>query len=133
MTTLLNGVLGGALAALVAVTVVTSLPVGPSPLRSRGDDPRYHRGRTSLVAVGYGALAGGVGVAVALAGGGLGVPPSRVVALGAALGWSVLLCGVVTVGWRLVAGSRDRWRWLAAFHLVFGVALGVWVRLTWVT
>lgn len=140
MTTLFNGVLGGAFAALVA-SVAAAFLGGASPLpplrrATTAAVERRRRGMDTLVAVGYGALAGGALVALELfALGLLAVPPSRVAALGLALGWSLLLCGVALVVWRRRGPERlaDRWPGVVAFHLAFGLALGAWLRLTWVT
>lgn len=140
MTTLFNGVLGGAFAALVA-SVAAAFLGGASPLpplRRAATEAveRRRRGLDTLVAVAYGTVAGGALVGLELSALDLlAVPPSRAAALGLAVGWSLLVCGAALLVWRRTGPERlaDRWSGVVAFHLAFGLALGVWIRLTWVT
>ena len=129
MTTLLNGLLGGGAAGLVAALAVQAMA---------SSDARP----SALAGVADGALAGLGFVAVELSVAGvLGVPPSLGEALGAAVGWSALLCLGLLASRRLPRSGGANGgvpvvpaaRLLIAYHLAFGVGLGLWVRLTWIT
>ncbi|WP_276271977.1 hypothetical protein [Haloarcula litorea] len=126
MTTLVNGLLGGLAAGLLASAV--AVWVGPAS--------RSSRARTVAGAGGYGAVAGAVLVALELfVLGLLGVPPTRGEALAVAVGWSALLLAL-TAAVRATRSDGSGWpplRALVAFHVVYGLLLGAWIRLTWIT
>lgn len=140
MTTLLNGVLGGLLVGLLAAVAVRRVAADPSAtaaLSRRLPGAASSRWREGFLQVAYGALAGGLLVALELyVLGLLGVPPTPVEAFGTALAWSaVLFVSLLTVA-RLdtpAVDSRSTLLELAVFHLVFGLGLGLWIRMTWIT
>lgn len=142
MTTILNGLLGGLLAGLVA-GVVTKLVTDESSatavmLRGRlGNGAATSRWGAVAVQSSYGGLAGGVLVVLELfVLGILAVPPTLGDALGIAVTWSALLFGTLVVFWRFDSSlSLDRSRLveLFAFHLIYGLGLGGWIRMTWIT
>lgn len=142
MTTILNGVLGGVLVGLIAAGV-TWLVADESSVTSivldRVSGSRASVSRWMVVAsqVAYGGFAGGLLVALELlVVGVLAVPPTSGDALGVAIAWSTLLFGLVIVSWRLgIARSitRPQFVELLVFHLVYGIGLGIWIRLTWIT
>ena len=139
MTTVPNGIVGGLLAAIVAVGLtppIAGLRVsGRATASNTRVRPRSRRWTVGLSVV-YGAVAGGLFLVLELyVFGVLGVPPGVLEALGSALLWSAVLCA----GWlavrrvapgRLDAIAADH---LVVFHLVFGVGLGLWIRVTWIT
>lgn len=128
MTTIINGLLGGAVVALVA-TLAARLVGGGGKSASRW--------RSYLSAVVYGSAAGGALVALELfVLGVLAVPPSISEAVTVSVAWSVVLLSVSLVVWRFVHGAeseRANRRQLVAYHVVFGFSLGVWIRMTWIT
>jgi hypothetical protein len=142
MTTLLNGVLGGAIVGgfAAAVTAIVAKRAGTgdgskgTPERSRAGAIGWKRG---ILLVGYGSALGGGLLALELfVLGVLGVPPTLGEAFAVALAWSGVVFGAVFVGWR-VGGSRlltqgDRQQ-LLVYHLCYGLGLGAWIRLTWIT
>jgi hypothetical protein len=141
MTTILNGALGGLLVGLVAGAVGqfgAAGPPAPAAVLTRAVGTRRSSARwlTAAVHLVYGAFAGGLLVALELyVLDVLGVPPSLADALGVAVVWALLLLAV-TVGLQraLSPPSSDRpIRDLVIYHLVYGVGLGAWIRLTWIT
>jgi hypothetical protein len=134
MTTVVNGVVGGAVVGLVAAVVVGLVR------RDDGDGNNGPRGPGWLRPVAYilyGAAAGGVLVALELSVlGVLGVPPGRLETLVLTLVWSAVLFGAVTTADRagadgsVLGDGLDR---RLAFHVLYGIGLGFWIRLTWVT
>lgn len=141
MTTPLNGLVGGALAALLAAAAAGlvgdgSSPTAPASGTAFGDRLRALGWRGLALQVAYGSAAGGALVAFELfVGGGLGVPPTAVEAFSATLVWSAVLFGLATALRRFgVRTPVDRsLRGRLAYYLVYGVGLGVWIRLTWIT
>ena len=125
MTTVLNGLVGGLVAGGVAAVAAELVFDGPRDWT-----------RVALE-LGYGAAAGGVLLALELfVLGVLGVPPATREALGVALGWSVALFVALAGLERVVRGrglDRPFVAGLAAYHLVYGLCLGVWIRVTWIT
>jgi hypothetical protein len=141
MTTLVNGLLGGALAALLATAGASLVPraatEGSQNTRGRTDPSRRIRWLPPLVGVLYGSTAGGLLVVLELSVLGLlAVPPTLAATLRVAVGWSALLF-VLSVPGRSVLHGHLRGRLdlatLLVYHLVYGVGLGLWVRLTWIT
>lgn len=140
MTTLLNGLVGGLLVGLGAGIVAQVLTGDLTP---RAMPPGVFGGReatTRWVAgamqVAYGGLAGLALIALELfVLGLLAVPPTIAEALGIALAWSGLLLGMLVVGWRAVSPALDRprLRGLIVYHVGYGLGLGVWIRMTWIT
>lgn len=142
MTTLLNGVLGGAVVG--ALAAVATGVVGTRAGAGRGDATASEHGpvaggrwRFGLLLVVYGSGLGGALVALELyALGVLGVPPTLVEAFAVALAWSALVFGAVVVGWRVGSGTpltRTRRQLILVYHLGYGLGLGAWIRLTWIT
>ncbi|GAB3417016.1 hypothetical protein GCM10027435_15220 [Haloparvum alkalitolerans] len=143
MTTLLNGLLGGFAAGIVATIAVRAVVARTVTSRA---GVSVEGPRSIPLGVAYGALAGLGFVAGELyVAGALGVPPSFGEALAAAAVWSALLClGLLAIGRLLRSGGADGGvdggvpvvppaRLLVAYHLAFAVGLGVWIRLTWIT
>jgi len=141
MTTLVNGLLGGALAALLATAGASLVPSAPSDAspnpRGRTEPSRSSHWLPPLVGVLYGSTAGGLLVALERSVLGLlAVPPTLEAALGVAVGWSALLFVLSVPGRRVLRGHlRERVdvATLLVYHLLYGVGLGLWVRLTWIT
>lgn len=141
MTTILNGLLGGLLTGLVAGVVTQLVTDDPSAtaeaLKGRlGNRVATSRWGEFAVQLSYGGLAGGVLVALELyVLGMLAVPPTIGEALGIAVTWSALLFGTQVVFWRVVSSPLDRSHLveLLAYHLVYGLGLGAWIRMTWIT
>lgn len=143
MTTVVNGVIGGAIVGLLAGLVVVGLRVRMPSANSATLGPllgeRATQSWTRLLGGGlvYGAVGGGVLVALVLfVGGGLGVPPSTAAAFGVAILWAALLfAGVVLLSRRSDGAGADEafLRLALAFHVVYGLGLGLWIRLTWIT
>ena len=142
MTTLLNGLLGGLVVGLVA-GVAATLVADDGPAVSTvfetalGREPSRSRAVGLLVATLYGGVAGLLLVALELyALGVLAVPPAVAEAFGVALVWSAVLF-LATVGVRRAVADRaaagSGLVGLAVYHLVYGVGLGVWIRMTWIT
>lgn len=141
MTTLLNGLLGGLLIGLLAGAVTGFVESDPSVtarmLEKTAEDgtPTSRLSELAGKAL-YGGLAGGVLLALELfALGVLAVPPARAEALGVAVAWSALLfvlwAVVLRVG--LSLPSETYLRELFVYHLVYGLGLGIWIRVTWIT
>ncbi|WP_254838604.1 hypothetical protein [Natronomonas marina] len=140
MTTVLNGLLGGLLVGVLAATVTRSVDTEPSAWAARTTDAlgvrtvaaRWLDGATRVA---YGGVGGGALVALELyVLGVLAVPPTVGEAFGMAVAWSALLFAVRVLFAR-VGPSPDRSRLVAplVYHLVYGLGLGVWIRLTWIT
>ena len=141
MTTVLNGLIGGLVAGLVAAgaarLVAADGSAAPSPAAAVLGR-RAASGWSGLAAAAlYGCVAGGALVAFELSVlGVLGVPPATREALGVALGWSVALFVALAALERVARGralDRPFVAELAAYHLVYGLCLGVWIRATWIT
>lgn len=140
MTTILNGLLGGFVAGLLAVGAVGLLRAAGITGRasesgaSNGGRDLSRRSELLLV-LGYAALAGAVLVALELIVlGVLAVPPTRYEALAVGLAWGLGLFAAVGAAVIAAAPSlRSRLADLAAFHLAYGLLLGLWIRLTWIT
>lgn len=142
MTTILNGLLGGFVIGVVAV-IVTRLVANEPPATGAvlesvlGVDASSSRLVEFLIPLVYGTLAGGTLVALELfVLGILAVPPTTVEALGVAVVWGALLFGTLSIILR-VASPRSftdtNLRNLLVYHLVYGLGLGVWIRMTWIT
>jgi hypothetical protein len=142
MTTLLNGLLGGLVVG--ALTAVATGLVGDGPsattaLAERALGGRGSRSRWGSFAarVLYGVLAGVAVVAVELYALRLvGVPPTVGEAFAVAFAGSAFLFVIAFIACRVVlsrATDRSYLGELLAYHLVFGVGFGVWIRLTWIT
>lgn len=140
MTTILNGLLGGLLIGLVAGTVTQLADSDPSAtavvlagaVGARASSTRAVQLVAQLL---YGCLAGGVLLVLELyLLEFLGVPPTISEALGVAVAWSALLFGTVVAVWRVVASlSAEQLREVFVYHLVYGIGLGLWIRVTWIT
>lgn len=142
MTTVLNGLLGGLLAGVIAAVAAR---------RARGEPPavgsllawvvgnRNARARWAghAARLAYGGVAGAALVTLELTVvSALAVPPGLGAALGIAVAWSAVLAGLLVVGRRLAAAipfCHAPLRELLTYHLVFGLGLGIWIRLTWIT
>lgn len=140
MTTVLNGVLGGLLVGLVAGLVTQLIDGDPSATavalkRAVGTRAASSRLVELVTQMGYGCLAGGILLALELyVLGLLAVPPAISEALAVAVVWSALLLGTVLAVWRIAASlSSTQLRELFVYHLVYGLGLGLWIRLTWIT
>lgn len=142
MTTILNGLLGGLLIGVVAAVVTRFVADDPSASAvvlegTLGAGTLPSRWRGFVIRILYGGLAGGLLVALELfVLELLAVPPTTVEAFGVAVAWSALLFGVLSVG-RQVASPRSITRShlgaSLAYHLVYGLGLGLWLRMTWIT
>lgn len=142
MTTVLNGLLGGLLigvAATLAVEVVGDGRAAVSAMLGVLSPERAGTARAWSIATAvlYGTLGG-----LALVGlelyvlGVVGVPPTPLEAYGLAVAWAVLLLAAVAVAYRFVFRlrfDRDVLVDLLVFHAVYGLGLGIWIRLTWIT
>lgn len=142
MTTLLNGVIGGLVVGLIAAVTTQFFGGDPSataPVVERLGRSRFAASRWSRLAVMslYGGLAGSGFLAVELfVLRVLSIPPTIGEALGATLLWSAVLSLTwILVEWAAPSLSRSRSRLgkLLAYHSVYGVGLGLWIRFTWIT
>lgn len=128
MTTVVNGLLGGGVAGLFAVLATTLAPTGVGIL------PGASRAVRVVAGTSYGVLAGGTLVAVELfVLQLLSVPPPTGTAMAVALLWAGVLFflgAIVEIGLGREGGGFTG---LLVYHGVFGVALGAWIRLTWIT
>jgi hypothetical protein len=143
VTTALNGVLGGLVAALATAAAAALRGAGPSTtaraLADRFGGPataaRYRL--TSVAAhLGYGALVGGSLVVVdQRALNLLSVPPGLGPALGAAVGWAIRFGASTVAIWAASGVDVDRERLVSVFaaHVTLGVLLGLWIYATWIT
>lgn len=134
MTTLINGVLGGLIASAVAAIAIHAIG-GPRPFEVPGEDATRVRWRVLQATLGYGAIAGlGFMVIELYVVGLLGIPPTFVEAFAAAGLWATVMLVVSTlasyVSEKHVLGGVRR---LLVFHLVFALAFGLWIRVTWIT
>lgn len=142
MTTLLNGLLGGLLVGVAATLAVEVVGDGRSAVSAmlgvlspeRAGTVRVWRIATAVL---YGTLGGLALVAVELyVLGVVGVPPTPLEAYGLAVAWAVLLLAAVAVAYRFVFRlrfDRDVLVDLLLFHAVYGLGLGLWIRMTWIT
>lgn len=141
MTTVLNGLLGGALAGVLASVIARAVLSNRSAAIAVvdalfGTTLADSSLTATLVDLLYGALAGGVLLALELyVLGLLGVPPSIGEAFGVGIGWGVVLLALATLVANAVGGRIDRATasHLVAYHLAFGLALGLWIRISWIT
>ena len=142
MTTILNGLLGGLLVGLVAAVIARFVSKEPSAtaallVRALGSETSSVRRMEFVVWGLYGALAGGLLVALELhVLEILGVPPAPVEAISIAVAWSALLLSVLSVIWWIASShssGRSHLGGLLVYHLVYGLGLGLWIRLTWIT
>lgn len=142
MTTLLNGLLGGLLVGVVAALVARLVGDAPAAMSrlvgtARGGDAPRSPWVGLLLSVLYGSVAGGVLVALELyVLGVLAVPPTAAEAFGVALAWSAVLFVAVAAVGRAAADLAEERSYLLelfVFHLVYGVGLGLWIRMTWIT
>lgn len=141
MTTILNGLLGGLVVGAVAGIVVRLLDADSSATaalldRATGTELSSSRWVLFGVRLVYGCLAGGALLALELSVlGMLGVPPTLGESLTVTLAWSALLLVTTASAWRVVSPSRSSRPLLELllYHLVYGVGLGVWIRVTWIT
>lgn len=140
MTTILNGLLGGAIVAVVgtlAAHFVDGEQTTTAGESAPETEPMATRWQGALLQVVYGSVAGGVLVALELfVLGVLAVPPSLGEAFAVAVAWSIVLLVAAVAVWRFLLGSRlgrVSLGKLAVYHLVFGVGFGLWIRLTWIT
>lgn len=146
MTTPLNGLLGGVIVGLAAALAVHfGSRLAPAPEGAEGSI--WHRvlgdrfggrrwARVDSLAV-YGGILGTLLLAVELfVLGVLGVPPTWFEALAVAGLWSLGAFAVLAVSLRVALGSALGGRALGgllAYHAVYGLGLGAWLRLTWIT
>ena len=137
MATILGGLVGGLLAAVVTGATMRAAIDDPPPSATVwamyfGDgDPSHYESRGLLAHVLYGAGAGAVFVLLAgLLSLGLGTVGD---ALLWALVWSAVLCVIAVGFWSmLLIGETPDGRGLAELagvHVVFGVVLGLWLGL----
>ena len=136
MTTIVNGLLGGAIVGVVA-TLAAHLTSGKRGAKATGTESTASRWSAYLSSVAYGSAAGGVLVALDLfVLGVLAVPPSLGEALTVAVAWSLALLVAALAVRRSVRGTRferPKSGELLVYHLVLGFGLGLWVRTTWIT
>lgn len=141
MTTILNGLVGGLVAGLIA-GVAAQFARNDGMLSAvvdttDGRGTSIARGIALLLSAVYGSIAGTTLVAIELVVLGLlGVPPALGEALAVALGWSIVLLGVVLVAVRLTVSpqnARSHLPELVTYHAIYGLGLGIWIRFTWIT
>lgn len=132
MTTILNGLLGGFLIGLIAATVIRFMIKDSSATATL-----LEKWVELFILTSYGGFAGGTLIALELfVLEILAVPPTTIEAFGVAVAWSVFLFGMLNVVWRV---APSRWfpdsyrRKLLVYHLVYGLGLSLWIRLTWIT
>lgn len=142
MTTLLNGLLGGLLVGIVATLAVEVVGDGRSAVSSMlgvlfdegVETARSWQMATTIV---YGTMGGLALVALELyVLGFVGVPPTPGQAYGLAVAWGAVLLAVFAAVYRFVfrlRSDRDVLVELLLFHVVYGLGLGVWIRMTWIT
>lgn len=142
MTTVRNGLVGGLLVALVAATTARLVGTEPSTASAVleiafGDAPTPSGWWGYVLLLLHGSIAGGTLVALDLfVFGTLGVPPTVDEALVVAIVWSGVLLGTAIAVWRFVLGlalDRSSLAELLAYHLVYGLGLAIWARMTWIT
>lgn len=139
MTTILNGLIGGLVVGVLAGVVSRRLSGAGPPVI----DPKGFIGRRFPSSVPswlfvwpwYGCLAGATLIGLELAVLGLlGVPPSLVEALTVTVVWSALLLGSFVTFLSVVEDREDLpIRELIVFHALYGLGLGAWIRMTWIT
>ena len=142
MTTILNGLLGGLLVGFVAAVAVRFLDSEPSATaallrRVGGDRVASSRWGEFAVLTVYGGLAGGALLVLELfVLQVLAVPPAFGEALGVTMALSALLFVILVAVWRIGSSlplARSRLGELLVYHLVYGLGLGIWIRMTWIT
>jgi len=142
MTIVLNGLLGGVIVALLASVAMRFVGDGGAVAGEGSGVDIGGRLASSpwasiLLLLVYGGVLGGTLVALELyVLGMLGVPPTRGEAMVVAVLWSAVVFGVLVALWRFGLGiplDRARLRKPLVFHLVYGLGLGAWIRLTWIT
>jgi hypothetical protein len=139
MTTVVNGLLGGAASGLLALGVLGLFGVKSKATALLtalvGERGRSEPFLATAVAL-YGGVAGALFVvAVQRLVGGPGVPPTAVDAFGAALAWAaVLALATVALARRARPDGVDGAGVRAAVvaYGAYGTAMALWVRLTWV-
>lgn len=140
MTTILNGLLGGAVVGVLA-TVAAYLS-NRREAAETGDSGGRNTSPTArtvayLLLVVYGSVVGGILVALELfVLDVLSVPPTADEAFAVGIAWGVVLLGVALVVRRYtprIQSERPGLTALLVYHMVYGFGLGVWIRLTWVT
>lgn len=142
MTTLLNGLLGGLLVGIGAALAVEVVGDGRSAVSAMlgvlftEGVATARSGRVATTVV-YGTVGGLVLVALELyVLGVLGVPPTPLEAYGPAVAWGAVLLVVLAAIYRFVFRlqfDRDVLVALVRFHAVYGLGLGIWIRMTWIT
>lgn len=138
MTTPLNGAIGGLFAALLSAVVVRLLRMVARHGTAGLSMQRVRVRRVwAIVLLLYGLLAGATLVTLdSRIFGGLSVPPTTVEAIGVALAWSAVLGLVLAAVGPHIWGTRVRQIRridILGFHLMYGLTLGIWIRLTWIT
>lgn len=142
MTTLLNGLLGGLLVGIVSTVAVEIVGGRRTPVAAmldvvQGEDGGTARAVRVATTVLYGTVGGLVLVALELyVLGVVGVPPAPLEAYGLAVGWGAVLLAVLAAAYRVafrLQFDRDVLVALVLFHAVYGLGLGIWIRLTWIT
>lgn len=134
MTTVLNGLLGGLLAGLIASLLVTLVPVDREAVSTAGAESAVSRIRRVFVGTGYGSVAGGVFVSLELSVLNLlSVPPSLALSMAAGLLWAGALFLFVVLLEVTIGSDARGFDVPLVYHVVFGVAFGLWIRLTWIT
>lgn len=128
MSSIINGLLGGGLAGLVAV-LVTAVVSSGEPLL-----PGASRGVSAIAGVSYGVVAGGALVALELSVLNLlSVPPATGTVMAITLLWAGLLFFLTVIAEVGLGRDRAGFTGLLVYHGLFGLALGAWIRLTWIT
>lgn len=141
MTSLLNGFIGGLVVGALAASATRLVATYPSSTtvllrRYLGRGVEVSDTLVFAVQIAYGCFAGGVLVGLDLfILNLLAVPPAIGKAVGIAVIWSGFLAAIwVIYSWiatRRTAGGTPR-RELLAYHLVYGLGLGLWIRFTWI-
>lgn len=140
MTTVLNGLLGGLVVGAVASGVLRLAGEGLSAAvlgEPGGDALAAHPWVRPLLELLYGTAAGGLFVALELTVlGVLSVPPTASEALAVGGLWGAVLLAALGLVLRVLGAAPTdpgAVRVLLAYHLLYGVGLGAWIRLTWLT
>lgn len=142
MTTLLNGLLGGLLVGIVATVAAEVVGDGRSAVSATlgvlfDEGARTARSWRIVSLVLYGTIGGLAFVALELyVLNAVAVPPTPVEAYGLAVAWGAVLLAVFAIVYRLLLRlqfDRDVAVELLVFHLVYGLGLGIWIRMTWIT
>lgn len=135
MSTLINAILGGLIASAVGAMAI-HIRGGARPFEVPGEENTTRvRWRVLQATLGYGAI-GGLGFFIIEQHvlGLLGVPPTLFEAFAAAGLWGAVMLAVSTLA-SFVGDNHELggFRRLLVFHLVFAVAFGIWIRVTWIT